>query len=368
MPESYRRLLRYAEPVSPAGMRRSAGALIVGMDSDDSLPLAVLDFVGIEYGESAASALAGAVSIAQTVEAAGYRRYWVSEHHNMTSLACSAPELLIAHVGAFTSRIRVGAAGIMLPNHSALKVAETFRTLLAMYPGRVDLALGRAPGTDPLTAHVLRRGMVADAAAEFPAQVGELLAFLGDGFPDGHPYQPLVAAPLIEERPELFVLGSSGYGPQFAAVNGFAAVFAHHMSPELAIPALRSYRRQFTAREEGAQPYSAMSVLAFASEDPDAVVDFEAAWTLTIQNIRRGIREPLAPERVRELASSPDFRRIRNEDGRMVTGEPKAVAEGLLDLKNQAEVDEIVVVTPSLDRERRKASYAAIADAWRAAS
>jgi luciferase family oxidoreductase group 1 len=335
---------------------------------ESSLPLAVLDFVGIEYGESAASALAGAVSIAQTVEAAGYRRYWVSEHHNMTSLACSAPELLIAHVGAFTSSIRVGAAGIMLPNHSSLKVAETFRTLLAMHPGRVDLALGRAPGTDPLTAHVLRRGMVADAAAEFPAQVGELLAFLGDGFPDGHPYKPLIAAPLVQERPELFVLGSSPYGPHFAAVNGFAAVFAHHMSPELAVSALRAYRRQFRPREEGAQPYSAMSVLAFASEDPDAVMDFEAAWTLTIQNIRRGIREPLAPERVRELASSPDFRTSRNEDGRMVTGEPKAVAEQLLALKHEAEVDEIVVVTPSLDRERRKASYAAIAEAWRSAS
>ena len=354
---------------SAAGAKGMPGAArTLTLDMENSLPLAVLDFVGIEYGESAASALAGAVSIAQTVETAGYRRYWVSEHHNMTSLACSAPELLIAHVGAFTSSIRVGAAGMMLPNHSSLKVAETFRTLLAMYPARIDLALGRAPGTDPLTAHVLRRGMVADAAAEFPAQVGELLAFLGDGFPDGHPYQRLVAAPLIEERPELFVLGSSPYGPQFAAVNGFSAVFAHHMSPELAIPALRAYRRQFTPREEGAQPYSAMSVLAFASENQDAVIDFEAAWTLTIQNIRRGIREPLRPEAVRELASSPDFRTSRKEDGRMVTGEPKAVAERLLELKHEAEVDEIVVVTPSLDRERRKASYAAIADAWRPAS
>ena len=333
-----------------------------------SLPLAVLDFVGIEYGESASSALAGAVSVAQTLETAGYRRYWVSEHHNMTSLACSAPELLIAHVGAFTSRISVGAAGIMLPNHSSLKVAEMFRTLLAMYPGRIDLALGRAPGTDPLTAHVLRRGMVADAAAEFPAQVGELLAFLGDGFPDGHPYQPLVAAPVLEERPELFVLGSSQYGPRFAAVNGFAAVFAHHMSPDLAVEALRDYRRRFEPRTNGAEPYSAMSVLAYASLDPEAVIDFEAAWTLTIQNIRRGVREPLPPEKAKELAASPDFRASRNVDGRMVTGEPKAVVERLLEMKQQAQVDEIVLVTPSLDRDRRKASYAAIADAWRQAS
>ena len=334
----------------------------------DSLPLAVLDFVGIEYGEDAASSIAGAVSIAQAVEAAGYRRYWVSEHHNMRSLACSSPELLTAHVGALTSRIRIGAAGIMLPNHAALKVAETFRTLLAMYPGRIDLALGRAPGTDPLTAHVLRRGMVADAAAEFPAQVGELLAFLGDGFPDGHPYAQLVAAPLVSEQPELFVLGSSGYGARFAAVNGMSAVFAHHMSPEIAFEALRDYRRRFQPRQEGAQPYSAMSVLTFASEDPDAVVEFEAAWTLTRQNIQRGIREPIRPEDVRELAQSPDFRSGRKADDRMVTGAPAAVAQRLLEMREHAQADEIVAVTPSLDRARRKASFAALADAWRRAA
>jgi luciferase family oxidoreductase group 1 len=337
-------------------------------ETGESLPLAVLDFVGIEFGEDAASAVAGAVGIARAVETAGYRRYWVSEHHNMRSLACSAPELLTAHVGALTSTIRVGAAGIMLPNHAALKVAETFRTLLAMYPGRIDLALGRAPGTDPLTAHVLRRGMVTDPAAEFPAQVGELLAFLGDGFPDGHPYAQLVAAPLVPERPELFVLGSSAYGPRFAAVNGMSAVFAHHMSPDIAVEALRDYRRKFEPRSDGAQPYSAMSVLAFASEDADAVVDFEAAWTLTIQNIRRGVREPLRPEQVRELAGSEDFRSARRDDGRMVTGTPGNVAERLLEMRKLAEADEIVIVTPSLDRDRRRGSYVAIADAWRRAA
>src|ERR1700728_5146940 len=240
----------------------------------ETLPLGVLDFVGIEHGETATDSIAGAVGIAQAVEVAGYRRYWVSEHHNMTSLACSAPELLTAHVGAHTSRIRVGAAVIMLPNHTSFKVAEMFRTLLAMYPGRIDLALGRAPATDPLTAHVLRRGMVTDAAAEFPAQVGDLLAFLGDGFPAGHPYAQLVAAPLVDEQPELFVLGSSAYGPRFAAVNGMSAAFAHHMSPELAFEALRDYRRRFDPGPLGATPYSAMSVLAFASHDEEAVAEF----------------------------------------------------------------------------------------------
>lgn len=208
---------------------------------DQTLPLAVLDFVGIEYGESATDSITGAVGLARAVEAAGYRRYWVSEHHNMSSLACSAPEILIAHLLTLTESIRVGAAGIMLPNHTAFKVAETFRTLLAIAPGRVDLGLGRAPGTDPLTAHVLRRGTTTDPGADFPKQVAELLAFLGDGFPDSHPYQRLVAAPVVAERPDLFLLGSSNYGPQFAAINGMRAVFAHHMSPEIAIEVLRDY-------------------------------------------------------------------------------------------------------------------------------
>jgi luciferase family oxidoreductase group 1 len=286
----------------------------------------------------------------------------------MRSLACSAPEILTAHVAAHTERIRVGAAGIMLPNHAAFKVAETFRTLVAMHPGRIDLALGRAPGTDPLSAHVLRRGLRVDPAAEFPTQVAELLAFLGDGFPDDHPYAPLVAAPVVDERPEVFLLGSSGYGAAFAAVNGLSTVFAHHMSPEIAVETLRHYRQAFSPRHEGDAAYSAMSVLAFASDDQDAVVEFEAAWTLTMQNLRRGVREPLRPEQVTELARSAQFRSEPRDASRMVVGEPKAVAERLLELKDAAQVDEIVAVTPSLDRARRTSSLIALAEAWRQAA
>jgi luciferase family oxidoreductase group 1 len=286
----------------------------------------------------------------------------------MRSLACSAPEILTAHIAAHTDRIRVGAAGIMLPNHAAFKVAETFRTLVAMNPGRIDLALGRAPGTDPLTAHVLRRGLTTDPAGDFPGQVGELLAFLGNGFPDGHPYAGLVAAPVVDEQPELFMLGSSHYGPRFAAINGMNAVFAHHMSPDHAFELLREYRRDFTPRVDGTQPYSAMSVLAFASDDGEAVLEFEAAWTLTIHNIRRGVREPLRPEQVTEFARSDVFRSQRRDDARMVTGEAKAVAQRLLEMKELARVDELVIVTPSLDRERRTASLQALGEAWRQAS
>jgi alkanesulfonate monooxygenase SsuD/methylene tetrahydromethanopterin reductase-like flavin-dependent oxidoreductase (luciferase family) len=164
------------------------------------------------------------------------------------------------------------------------------------------------------------------------------------------------------------VLGSSSYGPRFAAVNGMNAVFAHHMSPDLAFEALRDYRREFTPRADGGTPYSAMSVLAFASHDDEAIMDFEAAWTLTIQNIRRGIREPLRPEQIHDFARSPEFRAGHHDDSRMVTGEPKAVAERLLEMKELAQAEEIVVVTPSLDRERRRDSYEALAEAWRRAA
>ena len=338
----------------------------------ETLPLSVLDFVGIEHGESAHDALEGAIGIAQAVEAAGMRRYWVSEHHNMQSLACSAPEILIAAVAGRTSTIRVGAAGIMLPNHAPFKVAETFRTLLALHPGRVDLALGRAPGTDPLTAHVLRRGATVDVASDFPGQVAELMGFLGDGFPDGHPYAKLVAAPVIDERPPVIMLGSSPYGPRFAAVNGLPAAFAPHMSPEIAVGMLREYRRDFEPGPFGTEPLSVLSVLTFASDDADAVLQFEAGWALTMHNLARGIREPIRPEEVREYAASSGFRSARLADPlaeeRMVTGSPSDVVARLRELQDRAQADELVLVTPSIDRARRAQSFRDVADAWRAAA
>lgn len=331
-----------------------------------TLPLAVLDFVGIEYGESASDSIAGAVEVARAVEAAGFGRYWMSEHHNMSSLACSAPEILISHLLTLTSSIRVGAAGIMLPNHTAFKVAETFRTLLAIAPDRVDLGLGRAPGTDPLTAHVLRRGTQTDPAADFPGQVAELLAFLdwpSHGLPEGHPYGQLLAAPVVPDRPEVFMLGSSQYGPQFAAVNGMRAVFAHHMSPEIATSLLRRYRADFQPGVEQ-QPWSAISVLAFASDDPEQVTRFEAGWALTMLNLRRNIREPIRPEAVDSFAASAEFRDAPRDPDRMAIGPADEVVERLRQLQEESQADGVVIVTPGLDRAARIASFEAIAAAW----
>jgi luciferase family oxidoreductase group 1 len=217
---------------------------------------------------------------------------------------------------------------------------------------------------------VLRRGLRTDVATEFPGQVAELLAFLGDGedFPEEHPYHQLVAAPVVDEQPEVFLLGSSQYGPSFAAVNGLRAVFAHHQSPDIAFEVLREYRRSFRPRTEGDQPWSAMSVLAFASDDPEAVLEFEAAWALTMRNLARNKREPLRPEEVVEHARSDAFRSSRRDrDPRMVTGPAPEVVARLAEMRQQALVDELVIVTPGLDRKRRTESYREIAAAWRAA-
>ena len=343
-----------------------AEALATHVTSD--LSLSVLDFVGIEYGESATASIKGAVGIAQAVEAAGYRRYWVSEHHNMRSLACSAPEILTAHIAAQTARIRVGAAGIMLPNHAAFKVAETFRTLVAMYPGRVDLALGRAPGTDPLTAHVLRRGLRVDPAEEFPDPGG------GAGrVPRRRASRRTTRTPRSSRhRSSRRGRSCSCSGRAVRAEVRRRQRHERRVRPPHEPRARRRrparYRRDFTPRHEGDEPYSAMSVIKFASDDDEALLEFEAAWTLTMANLRRGIREPLRPEQVTLYAQSAAFRDMPRDGNRMVTGSPKAVVERLLELKAQAQVDEIVAVTPSLDRARRTASLVALAEAWRAAS
>lgn len=332
-----------------------------------TLPLNVLDFVNTEYGESPSDAIAGAADIAVAAEAAGYRRYWVSEHHNAATLAASAPEILIAHLLTLTRTLRIGAAGIMLPNHAAYKVAESFRTLLAIGPDRVDLGLGRAPGTDPLTAHVLRRGREGDAAREFPGQVQELLGFLNDDFPAGHPYSQLTASPDVPDRPDLFLLGSSPYGPEFAAVNGMGLAFGHHQNPDQAARLLRQYRSNFVPGDRS-EPWSAMSVLAFASDDAQDRTRFEAAWELMFYNMRRNIKTPVSPEDVDAFALTPHFREADRDPSRRAVGTAEQVVEHLQALRSEAEADEIVIITPGLPRHKRIQSYQDIAHAWHASA
>ena len=208
-------------------------------------PLSFLDLTPIERGSTSGESLRQATALAQLADRLGYHRLWYAEHHNTTGLASSAPEILIAHMGAYTENIRLGSGGVMLPNHAPLRVIEAFRLLEALHPGRIDLGLGRAPGTDGLTAFAMRRSREAMTGDDYPQQLAELLAFDEDGFPADHPFAKIKAVPADVKMPPLWLLGSSDFSAQLAASAGFGFAFAAHINKGGAVSALRQYREQF---------------------------------------------------------------------------------------------------------------------------
>lgn len=325
-----------------------------------NLPLSVLDFVAVTGDATAKETIEATLEVARHVDRLGYKRYWVPEHHNHLGLAFTSSEVMIARLLESTERIRVGAAGIMLPNHAPLKVAEVFRTLEVMYPGRVDLGLGRAPGTDGLTAHALRNGQTHD---NFGEQAGELFAFLHDAFPQEHPYSRVIAAPVPDDAPDVFMLGSSEYGPTFAAVNGMIAVFAHHMSPQYAAPLLRRYREQFRPSEFLQQPYSIVSALAFATDEPELADAALATWMLFKDSLMSGVRGPRASlQTALEYTRTDEFatRKPSNET-LLFVGTPDSVGERLHALAAECEVDELTVVSPLAEQQPRLQSFTHLA-------
>src|SRR5918997_247555 len=216
--------------------------------------LSVLDLSPVSSGSNGAQALRNTLEVARLADRLGYERYWLAEHHNLPSVASSAPEVMIGHVATETSRIRVGAGGIMLPNHAPLRVVETFRVLESLHPGRVDLGIGRAPGTDPVAATALRRSQDGLGAEDFPQRFGELLAFGGDGFPEDHPFRSVVAMPSDVGLPPIWLLGSSGYSAKAAGEMGLGYAFAAHFSPSDPAPAMRAYRESFESSENFERP------------------------------------------------------------------------------------------------------------------
>jgi luciferase family oxidoreductase group 1 len=212
--------------------------------------LSVLDVSPVSSGSNGAQALRNTLELARLADLLGYQRYWLAEHHNLPSIASSTPEIMIGHVATATERMRVGAGGIMLPNHAPLKVAETFRVLEALHPKRIDLGIGRAPGTDPVTATALRRSHERLGAEDFPERFGELLAFAGDGFPEDHPFRSVVAMPRDVGLPPIWLLGSSGYSATAAGKMGLGYAFASHFSPADPAPAMRAYRESFEPSED----------------------------------------------------------------------------------------------------------------------
>lgn len=325
--------------------------------------LSVLDVAPIPSGSTATDALANSVDLARHVEALGYERYWVAEHHNTTGIASSVPAILIGHLAAATSTIRVGAGGVMLPNHAPLHVAESFRLLEALHPGRIDLGLGRAPGTDGLTALALRRSREAVFADDFDDQLHELLGFLGAGFPDDHPFGTITASPGVTKPPPIYLLGSSGYSGALAARLGLGFAFASHINPGPAAQVLRAYQNEFRPSAAFPEPQAILAVSAICADDPDAAEELALSLDLAWLQIGQG-RSGEFPS-VEEARAHPwtdrelEVRRMNRS--RHVVGDAAGVRARLAVLADEAGVGEVMVLSMVHDHEARRRSYELLA-------
>jgi luciferase family oxidoreductase group 1 len=329
--------------------------------------LSVLDLSPVSSGSNGAEALRNTLEVARLADRLGYERYWLAEHHNLPSVASSAPEVMIGHVASETSRIRVGAGGIMLPNHAPLKVAETFRVLEALHPGRIDLGIGRAPGTDPVTAAVLRRsGDVQQGEDDFPRQFGELLAFSGDGFPEGHPLGAVVAMPSDVGLPPIWLLGSSGYSARAAGEMSLGYAFASHFSPTDPAPAMRAYRESFEASEHFERPSAILAVSVICAETDEQAEELASSMQLAWVRLRSGYPGPLpSPKEAMDHSYSPPERRLADVYRSMqVIGDPLTVRARLEELAEHTAADEVMVTTNVYDHAERLRSYELLAEVF----
>lgn len=328
--------------------------------------LSVLDLSPVPEGSTESQALHNTIDLARHVESLGYRRHWLAEHHGIPSVASSSPEVLIGHVAMATERIRVGSGGIMLPNHSALRIAEEFKVLEALHPGRIDLGIGRAPGTDQLTALALRRSREALAADDFPQQLGELLAWGGHAeFPPGHPYSRIQAIPTDVLLPPVYLLGSSDYSAQVAAVNGLGFAFAAHINPGGATDALRAYREKFVAGYVE-RSHAILTLSAVVGED-DAHGDALAlSGHLSMVMLRSGRPGPLPSVETaqRFKPTTPQQEQLWDQMRRNgISGGQEKVRARIEELLVKTGADELMVTSNVHDHEERKASYTRLAQA-----
>jgi luciferase family oxidoreductase group 1 len=329
----------------------------------DGVPLSVLDLAPVATGTSVGDALRASIALAQHVEALGFTRFWVAEHHNMPGIASSSPPVLLATIAAHTDRIRIGSGGVMLPNHAPLVVAEQFGMLEALHPGRVDLGIGRAPGTDQLTAYALRRSVEALTADEFPAQLTDLMGFFSGQWPAGHAMAKVMAVPGQGNEPALWLLGSSGYSAQVAGMLGLPFAFAHHFSPVNTIPALELYRSSFTPSEGLAQPY-AMVCAAVVCADSDAEARALAEPSaLGFLKLRSG-RPSTTPTPAETAAYEYSASERAFVDDRLTSqtiGSPETVRNGLRDLLATTKADELMLTTSTFDPADRLRSFDLVA-------
>jgi luciferase family oxidoreductase group 1 len=344
-----------------------------------ALRLSVLDQSPVPSGSTPADALQNSISLARHVDALGFTRLWYSEHHAMTLLACTAPEVLLARIGAETKRIRIGSGGIMLPHYSSFKVAETFRTLEALYPGRIDLGIGRAPGGGQLEAHALRRFRNGPLPDDFPQQLAELLAFLHpENFPPNHPFANLLVSPASPGAPEVWLLGSSMWSSVTAAQEGLPYAFAHFFSPVQTRNAIEHYRANFQPSAYRSAPESTLAIGVICADTQAEAEHLYLSVRLLQRRIRMNDRRPVAtPEdAARELNALPvppnplisftagSLDEPESEFPRYIVGTPEKVRTDLLHIAHELELSELIINTITHSHEARLHSYSLLAEAF----
>ncbi len=323
-------------------------------------PLSVLDLAPVATGSTVGAALRSSVELARRVERLGYLRHWVAEHHNMPGIASSAPAVLIAHLASATTTLRVGSGGVMLPNHQPLVIAEQFGMLEALHPGRIDLGIGRAPGTDQVTARALRRTLD-PADDDLSRQLGELFALFRGTFPR------ITAVPGRGDEPAIWLLGSSDYGARLAGRLGLPFSFAHHFMPQNTSAALDVYRRSFQPSATLAEPYAMIGVAVVCAESDEQARWLHAPARLSILRLRSGNPTTFpSPEEAAAHELSPEAREaVESWTASHVVGSPDTVREGLSALRERTAADELMLTTMVHDPADRFRSYELVAAAFR---
>lgn len=323
--------------------------------------LSILELVRVTEETDARGALDNARDLAAHAEEWGYRRIWVAEHHNMIGIASAATSVVLAHLAAGTKTIRVGAGGIMLPNHSPYVIAEQFGTLARLFPDRIDLGLGRAPGTDQMTLRALRRSP--ESADQFPQDVLELQAFLAPAGPN----QRIQAVPAAGTEVPLWILGSSNFGAMLAGELGLPYAFASHFAPELLIQALQIYRTRFKPSEQQSQPYAMVGVNVIAAETDAEARRLATTQQMSFTNMFRGTRGLSQPpiDDIETYWSPMEKAQAQQMLARSIIGSPETVRAGLEKLIEETGADELMIVSDVYDHNARLQSFEMIAEVWR---
>ncbi|MCJ2010586.1 LLM class flavin-dependent oxidoreductase [Methylobacterium sp. J-092] len=328
--------------------------------------LSVLDLSFVGSGSSPAQALRDSLDLARHVDRLGYGRYWLAEHHALPSVASPAPDIMVGQIAAATRTIRVGSGGIMLPNHAPLMVAERFKVLEALFPGRIDLGLGRAPGTDGITAQALRRREAPRGGDDFLERLQELMLWETGGFPEGHPFNTVTVMPAGVPLPPIFLLGSSDYSAHLSARLGLGFAFAQHFASFDARGPMLDYRRGFQPSRWGTRPHAILAVAAVCAETEAQAERLALSTQLATLRREHGEYAPIPTLTEAEAYPYSDAERARIARGRdrLHVGTPETVRALLSGLAEATQADEIMVVCAVPDQEARRRSYSLLAQAW----